>query len=438
MSGVFRRTAGDLPVAVRAEGAWIEAADGRRYLDAAGGAVVVGIGHGDRTVAEAIGRQAGELAYVHAGAFTTRAVEDYATALADVLPVDDPSVFPVSGGAEAVETAFKLARAYHLAAGEADRTLIIARHGSYHGNTLSALDASGRPPLRHPYEPWLGRAVHVAAVDEYRCPNPAHPTGCGAWHAERLAETIDGVGAERVAAFIAEPIGGATLAGAVPPDDYWAPVAEVCRARGVLLIADEVMTGFGRTGRWFGIEHWQVRPDILVAAKGASSGYVPLALCVASGPVHDRVAPGGFVHGTTWSHHPVGAAAGLAVLDKLRADALVERAALVGNRLRERLAGALAGVAQVGDVRGRGMLIGVELVADPITKAPHPRTARITERVVAAARGRGLLVYSSTGHLDGDGDLLVLGPPFIIDQAEEAMIIERLTAAIHDVVGSGA
>ena len=321
--------------------------------------------------------------------------------------------------------------AYHLAVGEPERHVIVARHGSYHGNTRGALDASGRAPLRRPYEPWLGQTVHVPAVDEYRCPNPGHPSGCGAWHADRLVETFETIGTERVAAFIAEPIGGATLAGAVPSDDYWPAVVAACRDHGVVLISDEVMTGFGRTGAWFGGDHWGLRPDILVAAKGASSGYWPMGLCVASGAVHAAVAATGFVHGFTWSHHPVGAAVGA------RGAATASRTGtwLAGpptseNRLRHRMAEALGPLPGVGDVRGRGMLIGVELVEDAGSKTPFRRSARITEQVVAAARRRGLLIYSSTGHVDGDGDLLVLGPPFIINEDEETMITERLGAAL--------
>jgi adenosylmethionine-8-amino-7-oxononanoate aminotransferase len=381
-------------------------------------------------------RQAAALAYVHAAAFTTEPVEAYAAELATVLLIDDPYVFPVSGGAEAVETAFKLSRAHHLAKGEPDRHVIVARHGSYHGNTRGALDASGRVGLRRPYEPWLGQTVHVPAVYEYRCPSPDHPVACGVWHAARLAETFARVGPDRVAAFIAEPIAGATLGAAVPPDDYWPAVVRVCRDHGVLVIADEVMTGFGRTGTWFAVDHWGVRPDILVAAKGASSGYWPLGMCAASGAVHDSVAGQGFVHGYTWSHHPVGAAVGREVLRRLESERLIDRAGVVGERLRRGLADALESSPIVGEVRGRGMLVGVELVADRATKTPFPRGARITEQVVGAARRRGLLVYSSTGHVAGDGDLILLGPPFTISDDEEMMIIDRLAAAIGDVTGT--
>ena len=437
MSRVFRRAA-DPPVAVRAEGVWIEDASGGRYLDAAGGAIVVGVGHGDPVVTAAIAEQARRLAYVHGSAFTTEVLEAYASELAEVVPVPDPKVFPVSGGSEAVETALKLARTYHLARGEPERQVIVSRHLSYHGNTRGALDVSGRPRLRAPYEPWLGHAVHVPAVAEYRCPAPGHPAGCGAWHAAELERTIGAIGPGRVAAFIAEPIGGATTGAAVPPEGYWPAVAEVCRRHGVLLIADEVMTGFGRTGAWFAVDHWGVRPDIMVSAKGASSGYWPLGLCIASGEVHQAVqAAGGFVHGLTFSHHPVGAAVGRAVLQRIRELGLVEAAAARGPHLLAALGAALEGEPMVGDIRGRGLLVAVELVADRATREPFPPAERVVERVVAAARRRGLLVYSSKGCADGvAGDVVLLGPPLIITPAEIDLVADRLGSAV-DAVASG-
>ncbi|MBM3695844.1 MAG: aspartate aminotransferase family protein [Actinobacteria bacterium] len=438
MSRVFRRAV-DPPVAVRAEGVWVEDADGRRYLDAAGGAVVVGIGHGDTVVAAALAEQAARLAYVHGSAFTTEALEAYAAELAEVAPVPGARVFPVSGGSEAVETALKLARAYHLARGETERSVVIARHLSYHGNTRGALAVSGRPRLRAPYEPWLGHAVHIPAVTEYRCPAPGHPRGCGAWHAAQLERAIEQAGPGKVAAFIAEPIGGATTGAAAPPDDYWPAVAAVCRRHGVLLIADEVMTGFGRTGKWFAADHWGLRPDLLVAAKGASSGYWPLGLCIASAEVHETVtAAGGFVHGLTFSHHPVGAAVGRAVLGRLHDLGLVEAAAVKEPILQAALSAALGDHPAVGDIRGRGLLAGVEFVADRETRLPFPPGERVVERVVAAARRHGLLVYWSKGCADGvTGDVVVLGPPLIITPEEIALIAERLGAAVAEVFAGG-
>ncbi len=249
MSHVFSRALGrDLPVVARGQGAVLWDTEGRRYLDAAGGAIVVGIGHGDPLVAAVMAEQSARVAYAHGTMFTSEALEAFADELAPLLPLDDPRVYPVSGGSEAVETALKLARSYHLARGDGSRHKVVARWGSYHGNSRGALDASGREPLRAPYAPWLGQALHVPAPYEYRCPSPSHPNGCGAWHAEQLDALIRREGPDSVACFIAEPVAGAALGAAVPTDDYWPAVAEVCRAHGVLLVADEVMTGFGRTG----------------------------------------------------------------------------------------------------------------------------------------------------------------------------------------------
>jgi adenosylmethionine-8-amino-7-oxononanoate aminotransferase len=425
MSHVFSRAIGRaLPVVDRAEGALIWDMDGRRYIDGSGGAIVVGIGHGRTEVADAVAQQAGRVAYAHGTAFTSEPLERYAAALAPLLPMDGARVYPVSGGSEAVETALKLARAYHLARGEPSRTLVIGRRSSYHGNTLGALDASGREPLRRPYQPWLGRAVHVSAAYEYRCELPGHPDGCGGVLADELDEAITRAGAETVACFIAEPVAGATLGAAVPPDDYWPAIREVCDHHGVLLIADEVMTGFGRTGSWFGCDQWDLRPDILTAGKGTSSGYWPLGLAVCSGDVYETVAASGFTHGFTYSHSVVGAAAGLAVLDILRRENLVDASRTKGERLRKELTAALGDHPGVGDIRGLGLMVGVELVADRGSKHPCPRSDAVAERVLAAAKERGLLLYSSTGFVDGiEGDLVMFGPPFVIadEQIDEAV-----------------
>jgi adenosylmethionine-8-amino-7-oxononanoate aminotransferase len=435
MSYVFPRVFDrDIPTAVRAEGASIWDADGKRYLDAAGGAVVVGIGHGDPDVVRAMSAQAGTVDYIHGTQFTTEALESYAEELAPLLPLDGARVYPVSGGSEAVETALKMARAYQIARGQPGRHKVIARWGSYHGNTLGALDASGREPLRRPYEPWLGRAVHVPAPYEYRCPNPGHPNDCGVWHAERLDEAIRKERPETVACFIAEPIPGATLGASIPTADYWPAVAEVCRSHDVLLVADEVMTGFGRTGAWFASEHWNLRPDILVAGKGVSSGYWPMGLAVCSGEVFETISGGGFVHGFTHSHSAIGAAVAGAVLGKLQQGGLVEAAKMKGELLLKELTAALEEHPNVGDVRGRGLMIGVELVADRRNKLPFDRTARLVERVVAAAKDDGLLLYSSTGCADGtNGDLLIFGPPFVITEEELGEAVEKTRRALDAV-----
>jgi adenosylmethionine-8-amino-7-oxononanoate aminotransferase len=441
---VFRRSVDpDPPVAIEASDSTIRDADGREYLDAAGGAIVVNVGHGRSSIAGALADQAERLSFAHGSAFTTEPLEAYAAEVAEVLPLDDPAIYPVSGGSEAIETALKVARAFHLARGDVDREVVIARHGSYHGNTLGALDLSGRPPLRRPYEPWLDRPWlrHVSAAYPYGAARgDRQALADGGALADELDAAIRDAGPERVAAFVAEPISGATLAAAVPPDDYWPLVAEVCRRHGILLIADEVMTGFGRTGRWFGLDHWGTRPDILVAAKGATSGYWPFGFAAASGEVHDTIVGAGpFVHGFTYSHAPSGAAVAREVLRILRDERLVEASASKGDRLRALLHGRLAEQPNVGEVRGRGLLVGIELVVDRETRAPFPRSTKLTEAVVRGARRRGVLVYSGTGNADGtDGDQILLGPPFVITDDELGRVVEAVGDAIDEAtIGAG-
>ena len=418
----------DLPVAASASGSVITTVDGVEYLDGAGGAIASSIGHGRREVVDAMSAQAAAVDYVHATQFTTESAERFAGRVAAVVPVDGARVFPVSGGSEANETALKLARAVHLANGDADRHVIIARVGAYHGNSRGALDASDRLGLRAGYEPWLGQTQRVPAV------NPLRDGRSGVEHAEALAETIDRVGAERVAAFIAEPVSGATLGAVVPPDDYWPAVARVCHERGVLLIADEVMTGFGRTGRWFGVDHWGVRPDLVTAGKGASSGYWPLGLCVASGPVYEAVVDV-FAHGFTWSHHPVGSAVGEAVLDVIEAESLVDNAAVLGDHIRARLSDELGTHPNVAEVRGLGMLTGVEFVADRSALEPFPRSEGVCERVVRACLDRRMTVYPCTSAVDGRvGDAVLLGPPLSVSVADADAMVDRLIDAIRSVL----
>ena len=431
---VFRRTLDPSPpVAVRAEGATIWDADGNAYLDAAGGAIVVGIGHGRRSVAEVMARQAGAIAFAHGSAFTSEPLERYADAVGRHLPMTDPAIYPVAGGSEAMETALKMARAYHLARGEKDRWIVIARWGSYHGNTLGALDLSGRKPLRRPYEAWLGRFRHVSAAYPYRAGEPsANALGATEDLAEELERTIAAAGPGTVAAFVGEPIVGATLGAVAPPAGYWPAIAEVCRRHGVLLVADEVMTGFGRTGRWFGIDHSEVQPDILVAAKGATSGYTPFGFAAASGEVHDAIiGGGGFVHGFTYSHHVVGSAVAAEVLRILETEALVDASAAKGERLRARLQSALGDHPHVGEIRVHGLFAGLELVADREPREPFPRSEKVAERIVRGARAKGLLVYSGTGMADGtNGDAILFGPPFVVTDDELATIVARLAEAI--------
>jgi len=432
---IFRRSLDpDLPVAVEAHGSTIRDASGREYLDAAGGAIVVNVGHGRTSIGRVLGEQLGRMAFAHGSTFTSEPLEAYAAEIGPRLPVRDPAIYPVSGGSEAIETALKLARAYHLARGETERNVVIARWSSYHGNTLGALDLSGRAPLRRPYEPWLGRFRHVSAPYSYRAgEEDAHALASGAQLAAELERAIEAEGPRTVAAFVAEPIVGATLAAAVPPDDYWPRIAEVCRRHGVLLIADEVMTGFGRTGTWFGLDHWGVTADILVAAKGATSGYWPFGFAAASGEIHDAITgSGGFVHGFTYSHAPGGAVVAREVLRILDEEDLVEASRAKGERLADLLHERLAPHPHLGEIRGLGLMVGLELVADRQTRRAFSRADRVTERVVRAARDAGVLVYSGTGNANGvDGDTILLGPPFVVTDPELERIAEAVAGAVE-------
>ena len=437
---VFRRSLDpEPPVAVRASGSTIWDAEGRAYLDAAGGAIVINVGHGRESVVRVMAEQASQLAYAHGSAFTSESLEAYAAAVGVHLPVEGPAIYPVSGGSEAIETALKLARAYHLARGESGRWIVFSRWGSYHGNTLGALDLSGRTPLRRPYEGWLGRFRHLSAPYPYRADEPsAHALGDPLLLAAEFEHAIEAAEPRTVAAFVAEPIVGATLGAAVPPDGYWEAIAEICRRHGILLIADEVMTGFGRTGRWFAMDHWGIRPDILVAAKGATSGYWPFGFVAASDEVFRTVRSGGpFVHGFTYSHSPVGAAVAGEVLRILEAEDLVTASATKGERLRALLEIRLGDHPNVGEIRGRGLLLGLELVTDRASRRPFPRAVRLVESIVRGARSRGLLVYSGTGNADGvDGDLILLGPPFVVTDEELAAIVDRLAESIEEAVAA--
>ncbi len=428
---VFTRAA-NRPTAIHAEGRTILANDGKHYLDGAGGAIANSIGHGHPAVIAAMTEQAASVDYVHATQFGSLALDRYAEALAPLVPVDDVRIFPVSGGSEANETAFKLARSYHLAKGE-DRHLIAARHGAYHGNTRGVLDASDRIALSRGYEPWIGRTVRVPMANPYR------DDRSGAAIAAETERVLVEVGIEKVAAFIAEPVSGATLAAMVPPDDYWPAIADMCQRHGILLIADEVMTGFGRTGRWFASDHWGIRPDIITAGKGASSGYWPLGLCMASGSIFDAVdRSASFIHGFTWSHHPIGAAIAGAVLGVLKQEYLVETAGPKGEYLRRLLTDRIGEHPNVGDIRGLGLLSAVEFVADRSTKAPFDRSLGTTEQVTDACFERSLTVYPCASAVDGNvGDAVLLGPPLSVTTKELDAIADRLADAITEALPSG-
>jgi adenosylmethionine-8-amino-7-oxononanoate aminotransferase len=421
----------------RAEGIYLIDTTGKRYLDASGGPVVANIGHGVTEVVQAMADQAQSAAYVHSTMFTSEALEDYSTALAGVTPLENPRFFYLNSGSEAVETALKFARQVQLERGEASRYLVISRWHSYHGTTLGALAVSGRPGLRQPYQPMLVQSPHIEPPYCYRCPYQLTYPACGLRCAHALADAININGPETIAAFIAEPISGASLAAAVPPAEYWPLIREICDHYGLLLIADEVLTGLGRTGHWFAIQTWPVEPDIITMAKGVSGGYFPLSItAVKTADVQTiRAGHGDFIHGGTFSHHPVGAAVGLTVLRYLRQHNLIDAARLQGEKLGQKLRAALGEQPHVGDIRGQGLLWGLEFVADRTTKTPFPAQQRIAARIADVAFDRGLIIYPSRGNVDGQqGDQIIIAPPFIVTDEQLDEIVALLAEAIDEVL----
>jgi adenosylmethionine-8-amino-7-oxononanoate aminotransferase len=434
-SRVFRRVLGrELPRIARGDGVSLWDTEGRRYLDGSGGAVVVNIGHGRARVAEAMGRQAAEAAYVHGTHFTSDVLEEYAQRLAQKAPGECRNLYLVSGGSEANETAVKLARAYHVARGEPGRHKVIGGSISYHGNTLGTLALSGRPRLRAPYLPLLPRSPSTPAPFCYHCPLGRTFPECRVACVDELEVRILAEDPKTVSAVIAEPILGASAGAAVPPEEYARRAREICTRHGVLLIDDEVMTGFGRTGRFFGIEWSSVSPDIVTCGKGMSGGYAPVGAVLASDSIVEALArAGGFTHGFTFSHNPVVAAACLETLRILDEEGLVERSHRLGEA-GATLFARLLSHPHVGDVRGRGLFFGIELVLDRPSRRPFPRAEAIAEKVFTRAFEKGLVTYPSTGCATGEeGDLILLAPPFVVTEEELARMAAILEETLSDL-----
>ncbi len=409
-SAVFRRSfTKPSPAAVRGEGVHVWDSEGKRYLDFSGSAAVNFVGHGVAEISAAMAEQAAKLEFVHTSQFTTPAAEEYAQELLEF-------------------------------AGENFRYKIVSRQQSYHGSTLGALAVSGNKRRREMYLPMVREFEHIGFPYCYRCAHDCKDgcRNCGQQYAEELERAIKATNSE-VAAFILEPVSGATLGAALPPQDYLQAVAEICHRNGVLLIVDEVMTGMGRTGRNFSVEHWGVAPDILVAAKGLSSGYAPLGAVIASKKIRDAIAAGSgsFVHGLTFNAHPISMAAGRAVLRLIQSGKLVQAAdsdqpGSMGEKLRLGL-DSLRDLPSIGDVRGIGLLWGVEFVADKRSKQPFLPELNFAARVAQAALKRGLLVYPVQGCVDGSsGDHVLIAPPAVITAEQIAWSVDQLKLAVQE------
>jgi adenosylmethionine-8-amino-7-oxononanoate aminotransferase len=429
----YRKLTGRHPRIVRGEGCWLYDADGRSYLDAVGGAFVANVGHGVREIAQALSQQAERLAYVSGATFTHDPVEQLAEELARRCPGDLDLVYPLTSGSEAVEAALKLARQYCVESGQPKRHKIVALAPAYHGNTLLALSASAREHYKTYFREWLVEVVRVPAPYPYRCECQGQPPRCPACSGEVLEAVLAREGPETVAAVIAEPVGGSSSGASVPAPEYWPRVRAACDRSGALLVADEVLTGAGRTGTWSALEPYRVVPDIMTLGKGIAGGYAPLSAVIAPRRIADVLArgSGALLHAQTFSHHAVSCAAGVATLRYLRQHALIERCAAIAPTFHERL-GALRELPGVGDVRGRGLLAGVEFVMDSATRAPFPRSTRFVETFVAAALDEGLVVWPNVGQADGvNGDLVMLAPPFVVSPDEIDLIVRRFTAALR-------
>ncbi len=432
---LYRSLVKGFPRIVRGEGCWLIDDDGNRYLDGCGGAYVACLGHGVREVVDAIGEQIRRVAFVSGMSFTNDASEALADELAARALGDLDRFYFLSSGSDAIEAALKLARQYWVEAGRPGKSVILALAPGYHGNTLLALSVSAREHYRRLFQPWLVATERVPAPLAYRCPCRGEDEACARCSGHVVEEAILRIGADRVAAFIAEPVGGSSTGAAVPRHDYWRRVREICTRHEVLWIADEVLTGAGRTGTWSALEPYGAVPDLQVLGKGISAGYAPLAAVAAPRRLLDRLAgaSGGLLHAQTYTHTPVMCAAGLAAIRYLGRHDLVARARKMGCLLHERLQ-PLRSHPHVGDIRGRGLLAGIEFVADQATRAPFPRGSRFAERFADAAQQAGLMVWPNVGHVDGgDGDIAVLAPPFIISPGEIDEIVSRFRSALEAV-----
>lgn len=435
---IHRNPHAALPVAASGSGCTITDTQGRRYLDASGGAAVSCLGHGHPEVRAAIAAQLDALEYAHTSFFTTEAAEALATLLASRSPAGLDQAYFVSSGSEAVETALKMARQYHVDRGEPQRFRFIARRQSYHGNTLAALSIGGNMARRALYQPLLMESHHVSPCFPFRYLAAGETEEqYGDRLAAELEATITGLGADTVAAFVAETVVGATAGTVAPVPGYFRKMREVCDRHGVLLILDEVMSGVGRTGTYHAFEQEGVTPDILTLAKGLGSGYQPIGAVLAHRKVVDVMhqGSGAFQHGHTYVGHPVACAAALAVQRIIQRDGLIEQVAALGPQFERLLHGALDEHPHVGDIRGRGLFWSVELVSDRATNTPFDTSLKLNARIKAAAQRHGLLCYPGGGTIDGiHGDHVLLAPPYIVTETELESIANLLRLAIDDAV----
>jgi adenosylmethionine-8-amino-7-oxononanoate aminotransferase len=440
MTHILHRAANAvMPVAAGGKGIELFDRNGKTYIDASGGAAVSCLGHGHPDVLAALHRQLDTLAYAHTGFFTTDVAEQLADRLIEDAPAGLDHVYLVSGGSEGIEAALKMARQYFVEKGETQRRHIIGRRQSYHGNTLGALAAGGNEWRRSQFRPLLIETHHIDPCYAYRLQDAGESDAAyAARAAQALEDKILELGADQVIAFVAETVVGAT-AGAVPPvGDYFKRIRAICDRYGVLLILDEVMCGMGRTGTLHACEQDGIAPDLLVIAKGLGGGYQPVGAVLLSARIFEAFSKGSgfFQHGHTYMGHPMAAAAGLAVQQVMRRDNLLANVVAMGNHLQRRLEERFANHHHVGDIRGRGLFRGVEIVADRGSKQPFASELKLNAVIKREAMARGLMVYPMGGTIDGvRGDHVLLAPPFIVDSGAIDTIVERLGDAVDAAIG---
>jgi adenosylmethionine-8-amino-7-oxononanoate aminotransferase len=428
---LFYQTRRTLPIIDRADGVWMWDRDGKAYIDGCSGAVVSNIGYGNPRVIDAVQRQASRTFFAYRTQFENEPACRLAERLASCSAPHLSKVFFVSGGSEAVETAMKLCRQYWYNRGEGSRYLFISREPSYHGCTLGALSLTSYAPLEAPFRPLLTAFPKIPAPYCYRCAYHMTYPGCDLACARALDEAILRSGPSNVAAFIAEPVGGASTGAVVPPDSYFEVIQEVCRRHGVLLVLDEVMTGFGRTGALFAYEHWGVEADVVALSKGMSSGYSPLG-AVLSRPsiVEEVVSRGGFSHGFTYAGNPMACAVGLEVLNVITEMNLPLNAERMGRLLKSGLEALAERNPLIGQVRGKGLLLAIELVADRGTREPYPANRQAALALTDNAFAEGLIVYPRRPIHGLAGDHVLIAPPLIVNESECQEILKRLQKAL--------
>ena len=436
-SRLFYQSRSRRPMLDRAEGIYMWDKTGKRYIDGSSGAMVSNIGHSNPNVLAAMRRQMENSTFGYRLHFETEASEQLADKLAELSPDGLERIFFVSGGSEAVESTLKLSRQYALAIGEPQRWKIISRQPSYHGCTLGALAITGYTPLTAPFAPMMQAMPKIPAPRAYLDGLDPQDPGTGHHYADMLEAKIQVEGPESVLAFVVEPVGGASTGALVPPQDYMRRIREICNHYGVLLIHDEVMSGGGRTGRFFASEHWQGAPDLIAISKGFGAGYMPLGAMIAHQRIVEAVLDtGGFAHGFTYAGNPLACAAGLAVINEIEIQGLLENAVVMGDLLKQELNGLMQTYPFIGDVRGKGLLLAFELVSERDRMKPLAAELNAYDKLVNLAYERGLIIYSRRTRDGLEGDHFLVCPPLIVTADQIAEIIEKLAASLDDLASA--